>query len=161
MTKITPFLWFNNQAEEAVDFYVKLFPNSKIKSMARYDEAGAKVSGQKKGSVMTVSFSLDGTDFSALNGGPIYQFSQATSFVIECKNQQEVDHYWNALTKGGQIQPCGWVIDKFGVTWQVVPTALPRLLGDKDPKKAKRVMECMLQMQKLDIAKLQAAYDGK
>ena len=161
MPKLTPFLWFNNNAEEAVDFYLKVFPNSKIKSLTRYDEAGAKVSGQKKGSVMVMYFSLDGKDFGALNGGPMYQFSQATSFVIDCKNQKEVDHYWNALSKGGEIQPCGWVIDKFGVAWQVTPTILPKLIGDRDPKKAKRTMEAMLQMKKLDIATLQAAHQGK
>lgn len=161
MQKITPCLWFNTNAEAAVKYYLSVFPNAKRGKVMRYDAASAKVSGQKKGSVLTIDFTIMGVNFLALNGGPLFKFSQATSFMIDCKSQKEVDHYWNALSKGGEKQPCGWVIDQFGVTWQVVPSKLQKLLADSDPKKSKRVMEAMLQMQKLDIAKLEAAAKGK
>lgn len=155
MSKITPFLWFNNNAEEAMNFYLSVFKNSKINTIARYGEAGPG----PKGSVMTASFQLDGHDFVALNGGPHYTITPAISFWINCETQQEVDHYWNSLSAGGQIQRCGWLTDRFGVTWQVVPSILPKLLQDKDPAKSQRVMKAMLTMEKLDIAALQQAYD--
>lgn len=155
MPKITPFLWFDNNAEEAMNFYLSIFKNSKVNTVVRYGEAGAG----PKGSVMTASFQLDGQDFVALNGGPHYTFTPAISFCINCETQQEVDHYWNHLSSGGQMQRCGWVTDKFDLTWQVVPSILPKLLQDKDPQKSQRVMKAMLAMEKLDIATLQQAYD--
>ena len=163
MPKITPFLWFDNQAEEAVKFYTSIFRNSKIGSVSRYDDAGAQASGREKGSVMTASFSLDGQDFVALNGGPHFKFTEAVSFVVNCESQEELDHYWTKLSAGGdeKAQQCGWLKDKFGLSWQIVPTALTRLLSDKDAQKAKRVMAAMLQMKKIDIAKLQQAYEGR
>ena len=159
--RITPFLWFDTQAEEAVNFYVLLFKNSKIRSTTRYDEEGAKVSGRPKGSVMTVAFELDGQDFVALNGGPVFTFTEAISFVVNCETQAEVDHFWDGLSAGGQQVQCGWLKDRFGVSWQVVPTVLPEMLADRDPEKAKRVMAAMLKMIKLDIATLKKAYDGR
>lgn len=160
MPKITPFLWFNGQAEEAVNFYTSIFKNSKIGDIARYGEEGAKVSGIPAGTVMTVAFQLDGQDFIALNGGPLFEFTEAVSFVIDCKTQDEVDHYWEKLTAGGQPSRCGWLKDKFGVSWQVTPSVLPKLLNDKDPQKSKRVMQAMLQMAKLDIKRLEQAHQG-
>lgn len=159
MQRITPFLWFDNQAEEAVKFYASVFKNSKIGSMVRYDEAGAKAAGRPKGSVMTAAFQLEGQDFTAINGGPIFKFTEAISFVVTCETQAEVDYYWTKLSEGGdeKAQQCGWLKDKFGLSWQIVPTALPRLLGDKDPKKSQRVMQAMLQMKKIVIANLQRA----
>jgi predicted 3-demethylubiquinone-9 3-methyltransferase (glyoxalase superfamily) len=159
--KITPFLWFDTQAEEAASFYASVFKNSKIGSMHRYDEEGAKASGRPKGSVMTASFQLEGQNFVALNGGPNFKFTEAISFVISCENQEEVDHYWSKLSEGGdeKAQQCGWLKDKFGISWQIVPVALNRMLGGKDPRKAKRVMQVLLQMKKLDIAALERAYE--
>ena len=161
MQKITPFLWFNDQAEEAVKFYASVFKNSKIGTMVRYDEAGARASGRPNGSVMTASFQLEGQDFTAINGGPVFKFTEAISFVVTCENQAEVDYYWTKLSEAGdeKAQQCGWLKDRFGLSWQIVPTALPRLLGDKDPKKAMRVMQAMLQMKKIDIQALKEAYD--
>jgi predicted 3-demethylubiquinone-9 3-methyltransferase (glyoxalase superfamily) len=157
MSKITPFLWFNGNAEEAVNFYASVFKNAKITSMTRYGDAGPG----PKGSVMTANFQLDGLEFTALNGGPQFQFSPATSFVIHCKDQEEVDHYWNKLgVEGGKTNQCGWLDDKFGVTWQVVPTVLLELIKDKDAKKSQRVMMAMMQMTKLDIAALERAAAG-
>jgi len=156
MQKITPFLWFDNQAEEAMNFYVSIFRNSKVLSVNRYGDAGPG----PKGSVMTASFQLDGQNFVALNGGPLYTFSPATSFVVDCENQDEVDWYWEKLGEGGKYNPCAWLDDKFGVTWQIVPRQLMQLLGDPDPVKSNRVMQAMLQMTKIDIAKLQQAYEG-
>ena len=155
MQKITPFLWFESQAEEAANFYTSIFKNSKIVRVARYGEAGPG----PKGSVMTVAFNLDGQDFVALNGGPEFAFTPAISFLVSCKTQEEVDHFWEKLLQGGKPSQCGWLKDKFGVSWQVVPAVLGELLGDKDAKKSKRVMEAMLQMVKLDIKKLKEAYD--
>lgn len=162
MQKITPFLWFNNQAEEAANFYVSLFPNSKLMDVARYDEASAQVSGQPAGTVMTISFILDGQFFTALNGGPVFSFTEAISFVINCDSQEEVDHYWNQLSLGGdeKAQQCGWLKDKYGVSWQVVPHILSELLSGSDAEGSKRVMEAMLQMKKINIAALQQAYNG-
>jgi len=158
--RITPFLWFDTQAEEAANFYVSIFENSKIRGVTRYDDEGAKASGQPKGSVMTVAFTLDGQEFVALNGGPHFKFTEAISFVVNCQAQTEVDHFWDKLSTGGQEIQCGWLKDRFGVAWQIVPTVLPEMLQDKDPEKAKRVMAAMLKMIKLDIATLRKAYDG-
>lgn len=157
MQKITPFLWFDNQAEEAVNYYLSIFKNSKILNVARYGDDSAKVSGRPKGSVMTVSFQLDGQQFVALNGGPVFSFSPAISFVVNCQTQQEVDELWEKLSTGGEQQQCGWLKDKYGVTWQIVPTALGELLSNPDAAKAQRVMQAMLQMNKLDINVLQQA----
>ena len=156
MPKITPFLWFDTQAEEAANFYVSIFKNSKITSVSRYGEAGPG----KPGSVMVVAFDLDGTAFSAINGGPHYQINGGISFVIDCKDQAEVDWFWDKLGDGGQIHQCAWLTDKFGVTWQVVPEALPRLLADPDKAKANRVMGAMLKMKKIVVADLEAAAAG-
>ena len=156
MHKITPFLWFGDQAEEAAHFYVSLFKNSKIGQVARYGDAGPG----PKGSVMTISFELDGQPFTALNGGPIYKFTEAVSFSVNCEDQAEVDRLWDKLCEGGQPGPCAWLKDRYGVSWQIVPTALPQLLADPDPVKSKRVMEAMLKMSKIDIAKLREAHAG-
>jgi predicted 3-demethylubiquinone-9 3-methyltransferase (glyoxalase superfamily) len=155
MPTITPFLWFENKAEEAANFYVSIFPNSKILTTSRYSEEAAKASGRPKGSAMVVSFELDGQKFSALNGGPHFKFTEAVSFMVDCGTQAEVDHYWNKLSEGGQPSRCGWLKDKYGLSWQIVPTALPKLMSD--PAKAPRVMKALLQMDKLDIAQLEAA----
>jgi predicted 3-demethylubiquinone-9 3-methyltransferase (glyoxalase superfamily) len=158
MQKITPFLWFDNNAEQAAEFYVSIFKNSKILNVSRYGDAGPG----PKGAVMVVNFQLAGQEFIALNGGPLFKFSEAFSFVVNCENQKEVDEYWSKLTSGGgQESQCGWLKDKFGFSWQVVPTELGKLMSDKDPKKANRVMQTLLQMKKLDIAKLQQAAEGK
>ncbi len=153
MQKITPFLWFDDQAEEAVNFYTSIFKNSKITNVSRYGEAGPG----KSGSVMTASFELDGQQFTALNGGPEYKFTPAISFYVNCEDQAEVDELWEKLSAGGEPGPCGWLTDKFGVSWQSVPTALGKLLGDPDPVKAQRVMGAVLNMSKIDIAGLQRA----
>jgi predicted 3-demethylubiquinone-9 3-methyltransferase (glyoxalase superfamily) len=152
--KISPFLWFDDQAEEAAKFYVSVFKNSTIGHIARYDGAGAEVSGRPRGSVMTVAFELDGQKFTALNGGPHFKFTEAISFVVDCDTQAEVDELWGKLTAGGQEQPCGWLKDKFGVSWQIVPEELVELLTEPDPKKSDKVMKAMLQMKKLDIDRL-------
>ena len=153
MQKITPFLWFDGKAEEAARFYVSVFKNSKILSVSRYGEAGPGT----QGSVMTVAFELDGEKFVALNGGPNYAFSPAVSFVVDCETQQEVDHYWERLSERGEKVRCVWLKDKYGLSWQIVPTVLPELLQDKDPEKRKRVMAAMLKMVKLDIEQLKGA----
>jgi predicted 3-demethylubiquinone-9 3-methyltransferase (glyoxalase superfamily) len=156
MPKITPFLWFNDQAEEAMNFYVSIFKNSKAGSVTRYGDAGPG----PKGSVMTANFQLEGLDFTALNGGPQFPFTEAVSFVVHCETQQEIDYYWDKLTTGGRPSQCGWLKDKFGLSWQVVPAVLPRLLKDADPKKSQRVMQALMQMTKLDIARLQEAAES-
>ncbi len=154
MKAITPFLWFDTEAEDAANFYTSVFPNSKIVTSTRYGPAGPRPEGM----VMTVAFELDGNPFVALNGGPNFSFTEAISFVINCEDQAEVDAYWEKLTAGGGEEgPCGWLKDRFGVSWQVVPTALPRLLTQPDPEKAKRVFAAMMEMKKLDIAALEAA----
>ncbi|MBM2840995.1 MAG: 3-demethylubiquinone-9 3-methyltransferase [Bacteroidetes bacterium] len=156
MQKITPFLWFDNQAEEAMNLYTSIFKNSKILSVARYGDAGPG----PKGTVMTASFQLDGQEFVALNAGPRFKFTEAISFVINCTTQEDVDYYWEKLSgNGGQESMCGWLKDKFGLSWQVVPTVLIELLQDKDAAKSQRVMQAMLQMKKIDIRKLQQAYE--
>jgi len=156
MQKITPFLWFDGQAEEAMNFYTSIFKNSKIGNVSRYGEAGPGA----KGSVMVASFELNGLEFTALNGGPQFKFTEAISLYVDCDSQEEVDYFWSKLSEGGTIQQCGWLKDKFGVSWQIIPSALPKLLGDPDRAKASRVMQAMLQMKKIDVAKLQQAYDG-
>ncbi len=159
--KITPCLWFDNKAEEAVKFYTSVFKNSKIGKTLRYDDASAKASGMPKGSVLTIEFQIEGQEFLALNGGPIFKFTEAVSFIIDCNDQKEVDYFWDKLTKGGQESVCGWLKDKYGVSWQVTPSILPKMLTDKDPKKAQNVMKAMMQMKKIDIKALQKAYDQK
>jgi predicted 3-demethylubiquinone-9 3-methyltransferase (glyoxalase superfamily) len=158
--KITPFLWFDDQAEEAVYFYTSIFKNSKIVGMTRYGKEGAEVSGRPEETVMTVAFQLAGQEFVALNGGPIFKFTEAISFVVNCESQEEVDHYWEKLSAGGdpKAQQCGWLKDKYGLSWQVVPTVLGELLSDPDPEKSRRVMKAMLQMKKIDIAALKQAW---
>lgn len=156
MPKITPFLWFDDQAEEAMAFYLSVFPNSRVLNVTRCGDAGPG----PKGSVLVAAFELDGQKFNALNGGPQFRFSEAVSFVVDCASQAEVDHYWDRLSDGGSTQQCGWLKDRFGVSWQVVPTVLPELLGDPDAGRAGRAMQAMLQMTRLDIAKLRAAADG-
>ncbi len=161
-SKISPCLWFDGQAEDAARFYVSVFPNSKITAISRYSEAGQEVHGKPPGSVLTVAFELDGLSFTALNGGPHFQFSPAVSFQIECENQDEVDYYWEKLKEGGEprAQQCGWVADKFALSWQVVPKILPELIGSSDTEKSQRAFQAMLTMKKLDIAALQRAFDG-
>lgn len=155
MQKITPFLWFDNQAEEAMNFYTSIFKNSKVGRVSRYGDAGPG----PKGSVMTAEFTLDGQDFIALNAGPIFKFTEAISFVIDCKSQEEVDYYWEKLIAGGgQESMCGWLKDKFGLSWQVVPSRLNEMMLDKNAGKAKNATQAMLKMRKLDIAKLEEAY---
>jgi predicted 3-demethylubiquinone-9 3-methyltransferase (glyoxalase superfamily) len=153
MKKITPFLWFDKEAEEAANFYVSIFPNSRILEASRYGDAGPG----EKGSVMTISFELDGQQVTALNGGPHFKFNESFSFTVDCKSQEEVDEYWTKLTDGGEESQCGWLKDKFGLSWQIVPSALPELLQDPDPEKANRVMTAMLKMNKIDVASLQEA----
>ena len=163
MQKITPCLWFDDQAEEAAAFYTAIFRNSRIVSTTRYGEAGKDVHGKPPGSVMTVTFELDGQSFTALNGGPIFRFTEAVSFQVPCETQEEVDHYWESLSQGGDetAQRCGWLKDRFGVSWQVFPTVLMTLLKDPDPKKSQRVMSAMLEMGKIDIAELKRAYEAR
>jgi predicted 3-demethylubiquinone-9 3-methyltransferase (glyoxalase superfamily) len=162
MQKITPFLWFDDNAEEAVNFYTSIFKNSNLGNIARYDDAGAKASGRPKGSAMTVPFQLGDQQFVALNGGPHFKFTEAISFVVNCDSQEEVDYYWEKLSEGGDksSQQCGWLKDKYGLSWQIIPTALSRLLQDKNAEKSKRVMQALLQMKKLDIAALKRAHEG-
>jgi len=158
MQKITPCLWFDDQAEEAVKFYASIFKNSKIKSITRYSEDAAKVSGRPKGSVLTVAFKLAGREFLALNGGPIFKFTEAVSFIVNCETQAEVDRLWEKLSEGGEKGQCGWLKDKYGLSWQIVPTILSKMLQDKDARKSERVMSALLQMKKLDIKRLEQAF---
>ena len=160
--KITPCLWFDDRAEEAVEFYTAVFRNSKIVKIARYGEAGREIHGKPAGTVMTVVFELDGQAFTALNGGPIFKFNEAISFQVFCDTQEEVDYYWDKLSEGGdeKAQQCGWLKDKYGLSWQVVPTVLPEMLTDSDSEKSGKVMNAMLQMKKLDIDELTRAYAG-
>ncbi len=156
MQKITSFLWFDDQAEEAMNFYLSLFKNSKVGSITRYGEAGPG----PKGTVMSATFSLDGQEFFALNGGPLFKFTEAISLFANCETQQEVDELWDKLSAGGKKDRCGWLKDKYGLSWQIIPSVLGKMLGDKDADKAKRVMQAMLKMDKLDIKKLEQAYQG-
>ena len=156
MQKITPFLWYDNNAEEAVNLYLSVFKNSKITKVARYGDAGPG----PKGSVMTIAFQLEGQDFIALNGGPMFKFTEAISLSVDCKTQQDVDELWDKLSAGGQAGQCGWLKDKFGLSWQIVPSILVEMLKDKDAEKSKRVMQAMMQMRKIDIARLRQAYEN-
>jgi len=160
--KITPCLWFDQQAEEAARFYTSIFKNSRIGNISHYGEAGREIHGMPAGTVLTVDFELEGQSFTALNGGPMFKFNEAISFQVHCETQQELDYYWDKLSQGGdqKAQQCGWLKDKFGASWQVVPTILPKLLMDPDPKKSQRTMQALLQMKKLDIEKLKQAHAG-
>ncbi len=162
MQKITPFLWFDSQAEEAASFYTAIFKNSRITGTTRYSEEGAQASGRPKGTVMTVAFQLEGQEFVALNGGPHFRFSEAVSFFVNCESQAEVDYYWEKLSAGGdpQAQQCGWLKDKYNLSWQVVPTILMKLLSDPDPEISRRVMKAMLKMKKIEIEPLKRAAEG-
>jgi len=157
MQKITPFLWFDGKAEEAINFYTSIFKNSKVGSISRWGEG----SPFPKGQVMSATFELDGQQFYAFDAGPQFKFTEAISFFVDCKTQEEVDHFWEKLSAGGEKSRCGWLKDKFGVSWQIVPTILGELLQDKDPEKSKRVMNAMLQMDKIDIKKLKQAYEQR
>ena len=161
LQRITPFLWFDHQAQEAATFYVSIFDNSRILTTTRYSDEGARASGQPRGSVMTVAFELDAQAFTALNGGPHFKFTEAISLVVNCQTQEEVDHFWEKLSAGGREVQCGWLTDGFGVSWQVVPTALIDMLNDPDPEKARRVMAAMLKMKKIQIDGLRRAYEGR
>jgi len=152
-------LWFDDKAEEAVNFYTSIFKNSKVLNVSRYDEAGAKASGRPKGSVMVVSFQLEGQEFAALNGGPHFKFTEAISFLVNCESQEEIDELWEKLSEGGEKGQCGWLKDKYGLSWQIVPAGLGELLSGPDPVKSQRVMQAMLQMKKIVIADLKKAYE--
>lgn len=160
--KITPFLWFDHQAEEAAAFYTSIFRDSRVLNATRYEKEGAEASGRPKGTVMTVVFELAGQEFIALNGGPAFKFNEAVSFVVNCESQEEVDYYWAKLSEGGDeaAQQCGWLKDRYGVSWQVVPTFLGELLADPDPQKARRAMKALLQMKKIDVEDLRLAAKG-
>lgn len=159
MQKITPFLWFDDQAEEAVNFYVSVFDDSRIKAITRYGEAAARAAGRPEGSVMTILFQLERQDFIALNGGPTFTFSPAISLMVHCQTQEEVDSLWDRLSEGGSTQQCGWLQDRFGVSWQIVPAIIGEMLQDADEERSERVMRAMLQMDKLDSDRLVQAYD--
>ena len=163
MQKITSNLWFSNQAEEAAKYYTSIFDNSKIDKITRYSKAGQEIHGMAPGTIMTVAFTLEGQSFVALNGGPIFKFNEAVSFIVNCENQEEIDYYWNKLAEGGDkdAQQCGWLKDRFGLSWQVVPTELADMYKDAESEKAQRTMKAMLKMKKLDIAALRAAYNGQ
>jgi predicted 3-demethylubiquinone-9 3-methyltransferase (glyoxalase superfamily) len=160
--RIAPCLWFDDQAEEAASFYCSIFPNSKIRSVARYGKAGQDIHRKPEGSVMTVDFELDGHEFTALNGGPIFKFNEAISFQVFCADQKEIDYYWEKLGEGGdeKARQCGWLKDKYGASWQVVPRGMEKMLGDPGSEKSARAMEAMLKMKKIDIAELERAYKG-
>jgi predicted 3-demethylubiquinone-9 3-methyltransferase (glyoxalase superfamily) len=163
MQKIKPNLWFANEAEQAVNFYTSIFKDSAILKTTRYGKEGFEIHQMPEGTVMTIEFQLEGENFVALNGGPVFQFNEAVSFIVECDNQEEVDYYWDSLSEGGdkKAQVCGWLKDKFGLSWQVVPRILEEMMADTDREKAGRVMNAMLQMKKIDISELQRAYDGR
>lgn len=160
MQKIIPCLWFDSQAEEAVKFYVSIFKNSRIGKIARYGESGAEASGRPRGSVLTVAFRLDGQEFLALNGGPVFKFTEAVSFIVNCETQAEIDEKWAKLSGGGEEGVCGWLKDKFGLSWQIVPVVLGEMMADKDPKKAESVTKALLPMKKIDIEALKRAYEN-
>ena len=161
MQKITPCLWFDDKAEEAAKFYVSIFKKSKLGPITRYGEAGAKVSGRPKGSVMTVTFEIGGQEFVALNGGPIFKFTEAISFMVKCQTQKEIDEMWEKLSQGGEEGQCGWLKDRYGLSWQIVVPAWDAMLRDKDPRKTERVMTAILKMTKPDMKRIQQAYDGQ
>jgi predicted 3-demethylubiquinone-9 3-methyltransferase (glyoxalase superfamily) len=158
--KITPCLWFDTQAEEAAKFYISVFKNGRIKHVSRYGNAGKEVHGKEAGSVMVVAFEIDGQSFTAVNGGPQFKFDEAVSFQVSCESQDEIDYFWSKLSEGGREGPCGWLKDKFGLSWQVVPSALPQMMTDADGAKADRIMNAVLKMKKFDIATLEQAYAG-
>ncbi len=160
MQKLSTCLWFNNNAEEAVNFYTSIFKDSKIKATTRYGEISSVESGQEKGSIMTISFELAGQDYLALNGGSIYAFTPAVSIIVTCDTQEEIDYYWKSLSAGGQEVQCGWLTDKFGLSWQIVPTAVYEMMNEGDPKKSDRMMSALINMVKLDLAALKKAYAG-
>lgn len=160
MHKISPCLWFDTQAEDAAKLYVSIFGNSEIEAITRYGEEGFEIHGRPAGSVMTVTFRLEGQEFTALNGGPQFKFNEAISFQVFCDTQDEVDRFWSKLSEGGEEGPCGWLKDRFGLSWQIVPSALPEMLRDPDTAKSQRVTKAFLQMKKFDIATLQRVYDG-
>jgi predicted 3-demethylubiquinone-9 3-methyltransferase (glyoxalase superfamily) len=163
LQRIAPCLWFDDQAEQAAEYYTSIFPNSRTLAVSRFSEAGQEIHGRPPGSVMTVDFELDGQRFTALNGGPVFTFNEAISLMVKCETQDEIDYYWGKLTAGGDeaAQQCGWLKDKFGVSWQVVPTVLDRMMTDRDPAKAARATEAMLQMKKFDIAALERAFERR
>ena len=160
--KITACLWFDNQAEEAVQFYTSIFKNSRIGRITRYGKEGYEIHGKPEGTVMTVEFEIDGQPFTALNGGPVFTFNEAISFQVNCETQEEVDYYWEKLSKGGneKAQQCGWLKDKYGVSWQIIPKILSELVGDPDSEKSQKAMKAMLQMKKIDIETIKRAYEG-
>jgi predicted 3-demethylubiquinone-9 3-methyltransferase (glyoxalase superfamily) len=162
MQKITTCLWFDSNAEEAVAFYTSIFKNSKITTVTRYTEAGQEIHGKPAGSVLTVSFEIEGREFMALNGGPLFKFTEAISLVVNCETQEEIDYYWDRLTQGGdpQSQQCGWLKDKYGLAWQIVPMALQKMVADPDAAKVGRVMQALFPMKKLDVSALRRAYDS-
>lgn len=159
--KIAPCLWFDTEAEEAANAYVSIFKNSRISRISRYGKEGREVHGKPAGSVMTVEFEIEGQEFVALNGGPHFKFNEAVSFQVHCETQEEIDHYWSRLGMGGEEGPCGWLKDKYGVSWQVVPTVLAKMLTDPDPRKSQRVTKAFLQMKKFDLAALRRTYEGR
>ena len=161
LQKITPCLWFDTAAEEAVNFYISVFENGRIHKTTRYTEEGFEVHGRPAGSVMTIEYELDGTKFTALNGGPMFRFNEAVSFQIGCSTQEEIDHFWSKLSAGGEEGPCGWLKDRFGLSWQVVPVRLAEMLADPDAQKVERVTRAFLQMRKFDLDELEAAYEGR
>lgn len=161
MQKLTPCLWFDDKAEDAAKFYVSIFKNSKLGSIAYYGEAGAQASGRPKGSVMTVTFEIEGQEFVALNGGPLFKFTEAVSFMVKCRSQDEIDEIWKKLSEGGEEGPCGWLKDKYGLSWQIVVPAWDEMLRDKDSKKSERAMAAILQMSKPDLRHVQQAYEGQ
>ena len=161
MQKISPCLWFDDQAEEAANFYVSIFKRSKLGPITRYGEAGAGVSGRPKGSVMTIAFEINGQEFLALNGGPLFKFTEAVSLMVKCETQEEIDHMWEALSQGGEKGQCGWLKDKFGLSWQIVVPAWDEMLRDKDAKKSERVMTAILEMTKPDLQRIRQAYEGR
>jgi predicted 3-demethylubiquinone-9 3-methyltransferase (glyoxalase superfamily) len=161
MTRITPFFWFGGNAEQAVKHYTAIFPRSKIGRILRYDEISARAAGRPVGSVLTVAFELDGQPFTALNGNPVFKFTEAISFVVHCQTQREVDYFWRRLSAGGRPGQCGWLKDKFGVSWQIVPSGLEELLNSRHPGKSERVMKALMSMTKLDARALRRAYEGR
>jgi predicted 3-demethylubiquinone-9 3-methyltransferase (glyoxalase superfamily) len=161
MQKITPCLWFEDQAEEAAEFYVSVFNDSRVKSITRYGKAGARASGRPEGTVMTVTFEIQGQEFVALNGGPLFKFSEAISFMVKCDSQAEIDEMWAKLSAGGEEGPCGWLKDKYGLSWQIVTAGIDKMLSGPDAAKSERVMEAVLRMGKLDIAELKQAFAGE
>lgn len=160
MQKLTPCLWFDDKAEEAARFYVSIFKNAKLGTIARYGEAGAQASGRPKGSVMTVTFEIEGQEFVALNGGPLFKFTEAVSFMVQCSSQTEIDEMWNKLSEGGEEGPCGWLKDKFGLSWQIIVPEWDEMLRNKDTAKSERAMAAILQMSKPDMRRVQQAYEG-